>query len=1467
MSCALPRVLISLHYRCGLPELFWLHHISELFHELVPIFPSTLRLRKRSPAQDATESLQSHKHPTGYFMGRNTRPPRTGAATDARPQRERRSRSYNSVSLYANYSGRHRLASLFNSRSQPSGPPPVRSDATSATPDPPTERIQSTDRSSRTTATDPLRATGPTTSAIGMDPPRVPGVPTEAQCRPDASPLPDMDPHSAPGVPSQADDRPDVSCPRQPCVSSQTDDRPDASCPPHPPAELIEDAVHDDAGNADDHPDDCDDHAGDCEGITVAEPCGTRENPASFAQPEEDVRAQQHPPAQGYIDEEDRPRNDDLVFTSDDGTDDDSDSDVSTGEDGRATGPSSSAIRTMRRRICNVLRWDRLLSVMCLDGKTAFTEKQYKYVCMAVKTCRDEISMRTPRAIRRTVRRLLLTHCYPRNRVTYVGENAGCTSDSTFSRSVQPWNTGASSPLDCVRLILPSDWAKMDVLTKPFYDAVYMKTHDNGKAVDVEYTNIVLRRHNVFQTKPALRATFRETACTSYAELGDLLSFPCSRQPIFHAQGICGWVATAEEQQGRTSTYNATIGLVGPTVGVGFESGWGTQSDEKLDLAFPNDFLELEALLLSVVQQPTRNLDGTLSRRVNDRSDASVPDSGFLQTTILGSSGTIMDIPLYPGDTVTSIRPSQHAVSEGVVCVLLASAVSGMLSKPAERLLWVGMDAENGKLKNLVTLTTVNITGLATFAETEAKMDAVCREELKASNMGTLDNGERFVVYRAALYADGFQQNKSSRQSKSVGGVYLLPVGLPMKERTSYHACRVLCLTPHGCSINKAMGMILEDIREAAVHGVQGIDPFGRTVRIFIDTTAFFGDLPQAAAFTDVLGHTANALCTLCYMRRRKGRNVPETNFSNDTHAGRPAFMRFNARQRAIRRHDPHVGVLRALGMKYGENVTMESLPAVRLAQLSDGGSPRSTIKGEPVVPALFDHALGLPVLPDHLMSSMTSNVLTACFKVLDTDDVKSEVELRILKAARDNGFSMKQHIISWERSKRGTRYRGIASNSMSAWFCVLVVASPIFRDVHARTKSPVHLLPDKLQSLVSVMYSWPGRQAGGKTTEDWDFRNAKHHLLHQDAVASRAVEFLDAARDVYRVDKDVGSILDKPITHRLLELVKTTIPAYGHARLCSELVLEQAHQQFKKWLVSDTHPDAHLSAMEKAVGRDWFWRLSSLHSLWRNGTERERNCAEVGLRRLVIGEIGVRVDLRSRAGELLQQYLRDALEQAMRSPVDEMLKDSQEDNAMCAGSREYIWEAYRRVDNHEMWGQRAAAVEDVVRSGLPDDVSPADLELCKRARFIRKSEGGNRRAYDYNVVQVGHAVSAIVAGAPNDVVASNRVNNARDGNGDRRYYAVFVILRNRRTTDVWVSCRELKPVCEGSNSAYSCVRNATRVLLLDSTCRRVGLVHKCDSTCTRNNGWAFPVHGKSVVDGGLYYVLSRSDGFPPFLG
>ena len=122
-----------------------------------------------------------------------------------------------------------------------------------------------------------------------------------------------------------------------------------------------------------------------------------------------------------------------------------------------------------------------------------------------------------------------------------------------------------------------------------------------------------------------------------------------------------------------------------------------------------------------------------------------------------------------------------------------------MKGRAAERLVWLFVEQKEDTVSAIHTIASTNVVGLPCFVENNKKLSSIHArrsQSVESTNSGFLPNGERYVVYRVALYGDGFAQNASSAYSKSVAGVYMLPLGLPVSERTSAHAVRVLCLTP-----------------------------------------------------------------------------------------------------------------------------------------------------------------------------------------------------------------------------------------------------------------------------------------------------------------------------------------------------------------------------------------------------------------------------------------------------------------------------------------------------------------------------------------------------------------------------------------------------------------------------------------------------------------------------------------------
>ena len=98
--------------------------------------------------------------------------------------------------------------------------------------------------------------------------------------------------------------------------------------------------------------------------------------------------------------------------------------------------------------------------------------------------------------------------------------------------------------------------------------------------------------------------------------------------------------------------------------------------------------------------------------------------------------------------------------------------------------------------------------------------------------------------------------------------------------------------------------------------------------------------------------------------------------------------------------------------------------------------------------------------------------------------------------------------------------YNGVANNAMSAWFCIITVAGPVFRDVYEETSSTVFLLPDLLRRLVTLVYKWPSPAVEGVDGDArYDCSTLEHQLQYQHVVAEAGIRFLHAARREYEAE------------------------------------------------------------------------------------------------------------------------------------------------------------------------------------------------------------------------------------------------------------------------------------------------------------------------------------------------------------
>ena len=164
---------------------------------------------------------------------------------------------------------------------------------------------------------------------------------------------------------------------------------------------------------------------------------------------------------------------------------------------------------------------------------------------------------------------------------------------------------------------------------------------------------------------------------------------------------------------------------------------------------------------------------------------------------------------------------------------------------------------------------TANVTGISRCVKGRRGTPQSGYEYGIPKNVGFLEDGSPYLVYRFALYMDKFNQHAAKNDTRSVCGCYILPLGYSLESKRKKGAPHVVTVSSCTTSRLKVLDMIIEDLCRAASEGVDGVDPYGRQVRIFLDMVTFLADYPEAADFIDVYGHSGNAYCTHCTVSKR----------------------------------------------------------------------------------------------------------------------------------------------------------------------------------------------------------------------------------------------------------------------------------------------------------------------------------------------------------------------------------------------------------------------------------------------------------------------------------------------------------------------------------------------------------------------------------------------------------------------
>ena len=1139
-------------------------------------------------------------------------------------------------------------------------------------------------------------------------------------------------------------------------------------------------------------------------------------------------------------------------------------------------------IKTLEKRAKRVLNWETFLALLITSGYGNFTADQFETLNDVISSAGHGSSIPTYKTTNSSIWRMLRDESFPRSVTLFVGHTSRPRSRLNQASFVKVFSGDMKDPRDCARVVFPSEWAKVDLRSRTFFNEVYSSNSRNEPDhYSIEDAPIVCNREVALMQK--LRVWISRRGCISTADTGETITFTCQKEPRTPTNQPwlqTFWKAThAVRSNSRNVLMKGTLGAVWVVSNRTTErSVWvepsGLDPTEKCiwtSLRVSNVSISHQTGAIHPEPQGDDFDDDDWDYNVRNLERQARGNTSQQLMTFYVPSGSTVDV--LPGDVCVIVRPVGTVSDPDHFCVYHASMLGVCQGGVSERLVWIkkptnaecaGYINELGKrIKPPIAAHTTVIS----MPSTDVESEGIRGPGYSTALSGDLENGEKFYVYRLCLYADGFKQLKSLADTRSVTGCYMLPMGVSLKSRSSSSSVRAITLSPSGHDENTVLNAIIEDLVKGSIEGIPGKDPSGRSIRISLDPVTFLGDYPAVAAVTDCLGHTANAFCTLCSISKRQKSKSARIVYNSSIHSRRMAYCRFKERLDVMRSGSIPVKVLRKVGLTGLSSTSVSSLPLVRLEQ--ELGQGRSAIPvtaaGKRVVPGIFDACLSTAAAPDHLVTGLIKNGLTFCFKILDNDRLRKEVEILILHTMKSNGLPTETHILRWDSYGK---CKGLHSLTMLSLFCILSISGHVFRRYSSSFPGdPFSILRD-LQKLVSIMFWTPTSITDGPDNVSFVGKGSGKDYLKLSC--TRAKSYVDKLKHLHANNGNVGSILDKPNAHRLLELCVHTIPLFGHARHVTELVMENTHKEFKGWLEKNSHPDSHLSGVDRLLRRDWLSRVSSSRSYPNERSEGQVNLQNRELLRLFLGQEVDMLNLEDRRSTETLERFENMLEPLFRPPIEKFL--SMASPAISTG-RVSIWEGKDKEKNPK-WPSRVRNALSLLTSALLEikagddtDENPRFIHH-ERAGYVRNRCGSRKGiSYGHDLVRQGDFLQAMVSTPLSRVLVP-----PDDGlHCSRYFFIVIAILGVADSPDVYAAVNRLQPCDDqdGFENVHDLGEEDMQFLYMGENVRRAGMIHMCgnDEGCRVNSARGTVSHGLDIMCCGSCVILGREQGFPPHMG
>jgi len=704
----------------------------------------------------------------------------------------------------------------------------------------------------------------------------------------------------------------------------------------------------------------------------------------------------------------------------------------------------------------------------------------------------------------------------------------------------------------------------------------------------------------------------------------------------------------------------------------------------------------------------------------------------------------------------------------------------------------------------------------------------------------------------------------------SVGGCYFIPLSFWCRTRTSPTSARIISLTPPGQSTCKVITTIVDDIIDGIVNGIKTIDSTGNPVVVFLDLVCLIADYPAVSPAIDTRGHMANAPCTVCSFHRQRGCYDSDHGYTSFANWQNPSFSRSVERTTILRSSSPSEQQLLSLGMKSDTYSDWRKYPLflfrTKLLQKRSIVEQTVDVNNIPINHAVFDPYMASIEAPDHCLMGLIKNCIEAYFHSLSNDKIRKQVDLLIVSSLMDNGLPRHSSIYGIKKKK-------IHSMSMSSVFSVFLILEAIAPYYIERTEQSRKLLQiiSTLQVLIKNLYWWPSPTVDGPSAAIYYGNQGQSRL---NAESEKTVRFLlKSVNELSISDKTLGSFMDKPNLHRLLELCHHSVFAFGHTRNVAEMGLETVHQILKRSLHGNTHTDKHLTAIHHAICADWQRRVIEGFNEISLETDNLKKLNLLKIQAiLMLGKQAERLDITSTVHQEFLASFDEKLSELLKEPFRSYLLNEVSFN-FHKESESRVWLGMDIIKDD------ASTDKSYISQGkeiLTSTYGFLECEMiCFKAAALTRSSGSKKgRVYPYhkvsyaNTIQIcttiNHLRGPIVSSEDHGGTNNDHYYNTNIHSPNRRVIAFFAVkcfIKSREGPQLFAIANKLKKL--PGTRCFILSSDTIQLVQMSHTVRRVGMIHLCDS-CQVLPLKRQVIHSKTIFDRGEYILLPRSSVFPP---